>query len=69
MLGKVTKFGGYSFNGLEGTNLQSWGGLTWSIMQKHEHNFRQNAMFSGVTLKGIMLEFWGIIYLTLMQGV
>ena len=25
--GKVTKFGGYSFNGLEVTNLQSWRGL------------------------------------------
>ena len=25
-------------------------------MQKHEHNFRHNAIFSGVTLKGIMLE-------------
>ena len=23
-------------------------------MQKHEHNFLHNAMFSGVTLKGIM---------------
>ena len=26
-LGKVTKFGGYSFNGLEVTNIQSWRGL------------------------------------------
>ena len=26
-LGKVTKFGGYSFNGWEVTNLQSWRGL------------------------------------------
>ena len=34
-------------------------------MQKHEHNFGHNAMFSGVTLKSIMLVFLSIIYLTL----
>ena len=38
-----------------------------SIIKKHEHNFRHNAMFPGVTLKGIMLEFSSIIDLTLMQ--
>ena len=27
ILGKVAKFGGHSFNGLEVTNLQSWRGL------------------------------------------
>ena len=38
-------------------------------MQKHEYNFRHNAMFSGVTLKGIMLEISSIIYLTLDERV
>ena len=39
----------------------------WNKTQKDEHNFRHNALFSGlgVTLKSIMLEFSSIIYLTL----
>ena len=38
-------------------------------MQKLENNFRHNAMFSGVTLKSIMLEFSSIIYLTLTKTI
>ena len=34
-------------------------------MQTYENNFRYNAMFSEVTLKGIMLKFSNIVYLTL----
>ena len=37
----------------------------WSKTQKDEHNLRHNALFSRVMLKGIMLEFSSIIYLTL----
>ena len=36
-----------------------------NVMKDSEHSFRQNAMFSAVTLESIMLKFSSLIYLTL----